>query len=76
MFPALFRRELVRQLARFGGQTAAGRFCRVVELLWRGALRLFHNGFNLPLRAGDCKKYVATHGSKFFRFPLPLPMAN
>jgi len=38
MFPALFRRELVRQLARFGGQTAAGGFFRVVGLLWRGAL--------------------------------------
>ena len=76
MFPALFRRELVRQLARFGGQTAAGRFCRVVGLLWRGALWLSHNVFNLPLPADDCKEYVAIHGSQIARFPQALPMAN
>jgi hypothetical protein len=53
MFPALFRGELAGQLTRFGGQTAAGRFVRVVELLWRGALWLSHNELNLPLPAGD-----------------------
>ena len=74
MFPALFRRELVGQLARFGGQTAAGRFCRVVGLLWRGALWLSHNGFNLPLPAGDCKKYVAMRGSQIR--PLPAGVAD
>jgi hypothetical protein len=39
MFPALFRSELVRQLAGFGGKTAAGSRFRVVELLLRGAAR-------------------------------------
>jgi len=74
MFPALFRRELVCQLARFGGQTAAGRFCRVVRLLWHGALWLSHNGFNLLLPAGDCKKYVAMRGSQIR--PLPTGVAD
>ena len=47
MLPALFRGELAGQLASFGGQPAAGSFFRVVELLLRGALRLFHNAVNL-----------------------------
>jgi hypothetical protein len=48
MFPALFRGELAGQLAGFGGQTAAGGFFRVVELLLRGALWLSHNTLNFP----------------------------
>ena len=48
MLPALFRREFARQLASFGGQTAAGSFFRVIGLLLRGALWLFHNQLNLP----------------------------
>jgi hypothetical protein len=48
MLSALFRRELVGQLASFGSQSAAGSFFRVVELLLRDALRLFHNKLNLP----------------------------
>ena len=58
MFPALFRRELAGQLAGFGGQTAAGGFFRVVELLWRGALRLSHNWLNLPLPEGVVNRMV------------------
>ena len=59
MFPALFRGELVRQFARFGGQTAAGRFLRAAEFLWRDVFWLFHNGFNLPFPTGECKRYIA-----------------
>ena len=52
MLPALFRGELVGQLASFGGQPAAGSFFRVVELLLRDALRLSHNKLNLPFPEG------------------------
>ena len=52
MLPALFRGELVGQLASFGGQPAAGSFFRVVELLLRDAVRLFHNQLNLPFPKG------------------------
>ena len=48
MLPSLFRGELAGQLAGFCGQTAPGGCFRIVGFLWRGALRLFHNGFNLP----------------------------
>ena len=48
MLCLLLRGELVGQLASFGGQPAAGSFFRVVELLLRDALRLFHNKPNLP----------------------------
>jgi len=70
MFPALFGREFVRQLARFGGQPAAGCFFRVVGLLWRGAWWLSHNEFNLPLPAGNVNKSIAIQGSQVARFPL------
>ena len=56
MLRFLLRRELVRQFARFGGQTAAGRFFRVVGLLCCGAFWLSHNKLNLPLPAGGCKE--------------------
>jgi hypothetical protein len=52
MLPALFRGELVGQLASFGGQPAAGSFFRVVELLLRDAGRRSHNKPNLPFPEG------------------------
>ena len=70
MFPALFRGELAGQLARFGGQPAAGRFVRVVELLWRGALWRSHNELNLPLPAGDVNKSMASVSSTKFSASL------
>ena len=66
MFPALFRRELAGQLAGFGGQTAAGRFVRVVELLC-GALWLFHNEPNVPFPAGVVNSwydFAHRHGAR------------
>jgi hypothetical protein len=42
MLRFFLRREFAGQLAGFGGQTAAGSLFRVVELLLRGALRVFH----------------------------------
>jgi hypothetical protein len=62
MFPALFRRELVRQFACFGGQMTAGRFFRVIKLLWRGALRPPHNKLSLPLPAGKCNTFLLLLG--------------
>jgi len=74
MFPALFRRELVRQLARFGSQPAAGCFFRVVEFLWRVALRLFHSGFNLQLTAVVVNRMIYHFKGKL-NFPFPAVVA-
>ena len=52
MLPALFRGELVGQLASFGGQPTAGGFFRVVKLPLRDALRLSHIKVNLPFPKG------------------------
>ena len=52
MLPALFRCELVGQLASFGGQPAAGSFFRVVELLLHDAVRLSHNYLHLSFPKG------------------------
>jgi len=58
MLRFFLRRELAGQLAGFGGQTAAGSFFRVVELLSRGALRLFHNKLNFPFPEGVVNESV------------------
>lgn len=67
MFPALFRGELVGQLASFGGQTAAGGFFRVVELLLRGAVRPFHNNLKLPFPGIVVKTGQELAGENFFQ---------
>ena len=63
MLRFFLRRELAGQLAGFGGQTAAGSFFRVVELLSRGALRLFHNKLNLPFPEGVVNESVNIRGT-------------
>jgi hypothetical protein len=40
----------------------AGRFFRVIKLLWRGALRPPHNKLSLPLPAGKCNTFLLLLG--------------